>query len=80
MATHKEIIRALCLACVERAEALGYKGKRRDDFSLDYFASAAKTAELTGATILSAHIARIGVMLIATRGYVEVVRISQEDE
>ena len=76
--TTNDKLRALCRRCVERSEALGYRGKRRDDFTMDYFAAAAVTAELTGDKEFFNHINLVGVMLISVRGFAEVKKIAEE--
>lgn len=40
-ATGNSTVKMLALKFKERSEALGYKGKKRDDAALDYFAGAA---------------------------------------
>lgn len=70
------IIQKLAIRCKARAEALEYKGKARDRFALDYFVGAATAAEILGKQEEADWIARVTMMLIATRGYSEVVSIA----
>jgi len=67
------------IACkfVERSEALGYKGVKRDIAALDFFVGAASALRSAGHPE-SEHVGSVAVMIIATRGYVEVKRIAVE--
>lgn len=72
----RSTIGALAVAFVERASSLGYKGKQRDKAALDFFIGAIKLAELQGNTELYNHLGNVAALLIAIRGYSEVVRLS----
>lgn len=67
--THQQITAALAEAFVERASQLDYKGKKRDDAALDYFVGAAISAKLKGDNGLHDHLGRVGLFIIAVRGY-----------
>lgn len=43
-----ELIKTLCAAFIERSDALGLKGKKRDDAAMHYFVGAAKALDLAG--------------------------------
>lgn len=69
-------LKTACRKFVERAEYLGYKGKRRDEAALDFICgwagamADAKHPELN-------HITNCLAMIIAVRGYAEVKRIAE---
>lgn len=64
-----QVVKQLALRFIERAEALNYKGKKRDDAALDFFCGAACVIEANGDPDLADHIGRVAVMLISVRGY-----------
>jgi hypothetical protein len=53
---------------IERAAALGLKGKKADSAALDYFLGAACAAELTGNEAFRRHLDIVSVMIVAVRG------------
>lgn len=55
--------------CSERAQTFNMKGKKRDDFCIDYFCGAIAAAEASGNEELAKHLNTVGVLIIATRGY-----------
>lgn len=75
--TNGAAVQELCKGIVARVEGteLG-KGKRAADCALNMFAGAAYLATACNSKALADHITRVAVMLIATRGYSEVVRIA----
>lgn len=77
--TNGAVIQQLCKDIVSRVEGteLG-KGKRAADAALNMFAGAAYCAQACNSPTLAEHITRVAVMLVATRGYSEVVRIANE--
>jgi len=62
--------------CVERMEALKYKGKRRDDAVLDFFCGAAQGLSWAGNAEAAAHVGQRNYMVLAYRGYSEVLRLA----
>jgi len=68
--------RALAKGFVERATAQGLKGKRRDDAVLDYFCGAYIALKAIGETDCAHHVGTITGLVLATRGYDEVVRLA----
>ena len=76
-------LRPIFVGCVERAGALAYKGKRRDDFAIDYLCGACTALQVGGHEAAYHHLATILTMAIGFRGYREVERclaIWAEDE
>lgn len=63
------IVKRVAVDFVERAEALGLKGKKRDDAALDYFLGAAAIARAQDNKPLENHIGRVALLVIATRGF-----------
>lgn len=80
MPTHVELARTLARRFIERAEELGYKGKKRDDAALDYFVGAAVLAELQGNKLLYEHLGRVALFVIAVRGYFGVKELAAKLE
>lgn len=69
---------------VRRSQALGYKGKKRNDAAIDFLAGAIAALEALKAnrgnqTVaeLSNHLCAVTAMLIAPRGYAEVERMAE---
>lgn len=52
---------------VERAKALGMKGKKRDDAAMEYFCGACTALEQVGHADLD-HMMRVTVLLVSPRG------------
>lgn len=73
------MIKTLCKAFVERAEALNLKGKKREDAAFEF---------LLGAHIALAavnhpeaeHVGTVTTFIIAIRGYSEVKRIAEAED
>lgn len=76
--TNDAVVQELCKAIVARVEGteLG-KGKKAADCALNMFAGAVYLAKACGSIALSEHVTRVAVMLIAVRGYPEVIRIAE---
>jgi hypothetical protein len=72
----------IAIGCRERAKALGYKGRRRDDFALDYWAGA--TFALVSTEGLNSqrahHLATIGHLVLSPRGYSEIERLAAKGD
>ncbi len=75
---HPSIV-MIASACVERAEALGYRGKRRDAFALDYFVGAHAGCTAAGNPDLASHIGAITAYVIAVRGFAYVEELANHD-
>lgn len=60
----------------DRADALGYKKKQRDNNCLDFFAGAACAANLLGREDLGKHLGLIMVMVLSVRGYIGINEIA----
>ena len=65
--------RMLCEKFIERADALGLKGKKRDDYALEFMIGAATTLALIGHPEAD-HVCRCSALLVSTRGYLAIVR------
>lgn len=76
----KTINDKLCALAMHRAEVMGYKGKRRDDFVLDYISGAVSAMYLTGATLDAGHLGIVAQMIIAPRGHREVASMAKDNE
>lgn len=76
MAVTHDLPKRVAAAWIERAEALGLKGKRRDQECLTYFVGAAKACELTGAHEDRAWLANV-IFILSIRGHAEAVAITQ---
>lgn len=76
---HRQIIRTIAQRFVERAESLGYKGKKRDDAALDYWCGAAVAAEASGDANLGQRLANIAVLIVAVRGYFGVKEMAADE-
>ena len=72
-------IRILAQKFIERAEALKYKGKARDNAALDFFCGAAAMAELAGDLPMYRHLGNIIVTMIAVRGYMAVRQLAMPE-
>jgi hypothetical protein len=68
----------MAVKLIERAAALGLKGKKRDDAALDYFVGAAAGAELAGDAKLACHLGVVSAMIISVRGYIGVAELAAE--
>jgi len=76
----REKIAGIAKAFIERAKALGLKGKRRDDEAVAYFlgayALATMDAKRTHDDALAKHIGTVTELCVATRGYSAVERLA----
>lgn len=77
LADNAKLIYRLSAKFVERANALGLKGKRRDDDAITYFCGAAQMADLTGQTALCSTLATLLGLVISTRGYKEIEHMAK---
>jgi hypothetical protein len=78
---HEDIIdrtREIAAAFVRRSECVGFKGKKRDELSLEYFIGAATMLRASGQPDHAAYVERLCVLLIATRGYKWVAKFAAE--
>lgn len=66
----------LALSFIEGADALGLKGKKRDDAALDYWCGAAIGAGLAGNADLERHLGRIAALVISVRGFIAIKQIA----
>lgn len=73
-------LKLLCKDFVERAENLGYKGKKRDDAVMDYFAGAAMMAKHLGHQEVHRQIGTSLAMIFSVRGYDEVKEIAEKPD
>lgn len=62
--------------CVERMGALGLKGNRRDDATIHFFVGAAQGLAWAGQADAAAHVATWTSLVLAVRGYAEVLRLA----
>lgn len=74
----RKTVRWICQQFVERSEALGYKGKRRDDAAIDYMVGAAQGCIAAGEKDVGESIGRIVYMSVSTRGYKEIQRLAAQ--
>ena len=77
--TNSELARALARSFIKRAEALGYKGKKRDDAALDYFCGAAVLASESGNASLATHLGALCALTISVYGFVAVSQLATRD-
>ena len=70
MTDHATIGRTIAKTFEERAEALRYKGKARDNACLDFWCGAAALAEASGQQELANYLGRVAIMVISVRGYI----------
>lgn len=75
----KDATKKLAQYFIERATALGLKGKRRDDAALTYFLGAAALAEINGDGVAYNRLGTVAALLIAPQGYAAVLRIASEE-
>jgi hypothetical protein len=59
----------LAKSFIERAESLGYKGRKRDEAALDYFCGAAQAARFVGNDDLYQHLVWAIFKIVSVRGY-----------
>lgn len=71
---------ALANRFIERAEALGYKGKKRDDAALDYWCGAASLAEEFGNAPLALALGGQAVHMIGVRGFFAIKELANAAE
>lgn len=64
---------------VERANALGLKGKRRDDAALDFFCGAAIGAQAANNIPLAQQIGNVAALIVAVRGAMAVIDLTKGD-
>lgn len=76
----KENLVTLCRAIKERANSLALKGKKRDEMTLNVFVGAIHGATMANNQALADYFTRIGVLLVASRGYSYVETIIKEAE
>ncbi|NVO13873.1 MAG: hypothetical protein HXX10_07540 [Rhodoplanes sp.] len=69
-------VKAVAAAFVERAEALGLKGVKRDTAALDFFCGAATLAELSGNAEASRALSLAASLLVSVRGYMAVKQLA----
>jgi hypothetical protein len=62
------VIKRLAVSFLERADALGLKGKRADSAALEYFIGACALAQAQGDTAMYEHLGRLVGMVICLRG------------
>lgn len=79
-------LKPIAIAFVQRAEALGMKGKSRDNAAIEFFLGAyvaayglAKGDAESDAGKHATHILAVTQMLVCTRGYAEVKRIAEKE-
>ena len=79
METTNQTLKALCEAFVKRSKELGYKDKRRDTLAMEFFIGA--TLALDQADHAEAFSIRLfTVLLLATRGYSEIVKVAESQK
>lgn len=78
--TRKEQLQTLASRFVERANALHYRGRRRDDAALDYFLGAATGASIAGDETLALALGNLTGLVLSLRGYAEVERLAKGEE
>ena len=71
------MLQQLCTKFVERSEALGLKGKKREDACFEFMCGAATALQAVGHPEAD-HVTKIVAMLISVRGYGEVVNIANK--
>ena len=57
--------RELAKRFIARAEALSWKGKKRDNAAVEYFVGATHGADLAGDTALAGHLRTLAVLVVA---------------
>jgi hypothetical protein len=62
--------------CVERMDWLQLKGKRRDDAAIHFFVGAAQGLAYAGLADAANHVGTWNSMVLAYRGYSEVLRLA----
>jgi len=72
--TITETNRAMSLACIERMQALGLKGKKREDEALSYCVGFAKALEMNGLPVPEGFM-----FLVSLRGWSYLVETATED-
>lgn len=73
---HRPRIAAIAKAIVSRAEANGWKGKKRDDLCFELFLGAWIGADACGQEKFAAHLGSIAGMVLCVRGYSYMVEMS----
>jgi hypothetical protein len=68
-------IKRLAELFLERSTGLGYKGKKRDDFALEYFVGAAALARVTGQEDLCQRLSALVNYTISIKGFIAVNEI-----
>jgi hypothetical protein len=73
------VLKRIAVRCVARADGLGYRGKKRDDFVLDYFVGAMAGIEATQGNTEDLHLLeRVSALILSIRGFAEVKRIAED--
>ena len=62
--------------CVERMDWLQLKGKRRDDAAIHFFVGSAQGLAWAAQAEAAAHVAQWTSLVLAVRGYAEVLRLA----
>lgn len=79
--TNEDFSMAFALLFIQRADALGYKGVKRDNAALDFYCGAATAlAATTGDTVARARsnmLEKQARMLVSVRGYIAVMELSK---
>jgi hypothetical protein len=73
--TEDQIVFRACANWMQRADYLGYKGKKRDDAALDFFAGFATMAEVSGRDDVTKRLATWMHMILAVRGHMAVAEL-----
>jgi hypothetical protein len=74
----RALARKLAKQFIERAEALNYKGKRRDNAALDFWCGAATLAQQEERNDVAEYLGRLAVLLIAVRGYIAIRDLAKD--
>ena len=79
METTNQTLKTLCETFAKRSKELDYKGKRRDTMAMEFFIGAlaapglANHADAFGVRLFT-------VLLLATRGYSEIVKVAESQK
>jgi len=74
----KELNDKLAVLALDRAAHMGYKGKRRDDFVLDYMCGAASALYLAGSPLDGGHLSNVTSLLLAAFPYERTKRMAED--
>ncbi len=72
------ITRELARNFVERSEALGLQGKKRDDAALDYVCGAATAYQIIHEDALVRHLSTVAALVVSVRGYFGIRQILEQ--